>query len=385
MILHICPPDTKFIRSLIGRFEQVKPGFNRCVIIVSKQHSNPTTSIDKSLIDYFGPYTKDIIQKIITSKCQGIVIHTLNDDILELSLNLIGRIPIVWRSWGADLHDLLYSDYNLLLPYTQNLVYGGSILRPATNILRPLYRQITGKEVKMKSRILKKIRFLKNVDFIATATRTEFSLLQKRIPGIKAQYLPLNYRSLDLGKLPGLLSNYNPGSIMVGHSGYSYLNHADILFKLKENFFSGTIMLPLNYGNVDYIKKLIILGKKLFNGQIDFLTDFLEFGDYLKHISNYDSFILNSKVQSGGGNIIYFLYQGSKVYLREENPVFIDFREQGIKIFSIQKELSSSHILGEHISREDKENNRKILEVLFGQAKERENVVNACKAFSVAV
>jgi hypothetical protein len=383
MIFHICPPDIKFIRSLIDRFEQIKPQFNRCIVIASKHHLNPRTDIDKSLIEYFGPYNQDIIKKINSSECQGIVIHTMNNDILELALNLPGSLPILWRSWGADLHDLLYHDSNLLLPHTQDLVYGGRLLRPAINFLRPLYRQLNVKDAEV--RISKKIDFIKRIDYIATATRTEFSLLHNRIPGMKACYLPLNYRSLDFRKLPGMVSHFNPTRVMVGHSGYSYHNHADIFARLKDDYFPYQLMAPLNYGEMTYRKKLTVLGKRMFGEQIDFLTDFLAFEDYIKHIRNYDAFILNSKVQSGGGNIIYFLYQGSKVYLREENPVFIDFMEQGITIFSIQKEFSCSHLTGENISPEAKFKNRKILESLFGQVKERENVVNAYHAFSVTV
>jgi hypothetical protein len=158
MIFHICPPDIKFIPSLINRFEKIKPGFNRCVIIVSTHHKNPRIDLDRNLIEYFGPLNEEISHRIIRSDCQGIVVHTLNDDILELSLNLLRHFPVIWRSWGTDLHDILYPDLNLLLPYTQELVYGRNrFYQSSIKSLRHLYHHISGKDKERKGRALKKI------------------------------------------------------------------------------------------------------------------------------------------------------------------------------------------------------------------------------------
>ena len=129
MIYHICPPDTKFIRPLLDRFELVKPDFNRCVIIVSNHHADHKADLNTNQVEYYGPINKGIIKKIKTSDCQGVIVHTLNDDILELSLNLCSNFPVFWRSWGPDLHDIICPDNDLILPYTEELVNGGKIGR----------------------------------------------------------------------------------------------------------------------------------------------------------------------------------------------------------------------------------------------------------------
>ena len=387
MIYHICPPDTKFIHPLLDRFELVIPDFNRCIIIVSRHHADHKTDLNTNRIEYYGPINKEIIKKIKTSDCHGVIVHTLNDDILELSLNLSSNVPIFWRSWGPDLHDIIYPDNDLTLPYTEKLVYGGDIFnRSSLKFLRTLYHRISGKDKDRKVRILKKQEFLRSVNFIATTTRTEFRMLHEKLQGIKAEYMPLNYRSLDLKSLPELIDiNNNNDSAMIGHSSYSYQNHADILYKLKSESYEGSIVVPLNYGNSIYRDKIISLGKKLFNGQIDFLTDFLKFEDYQKFINKFHAFILNSKVQSGGGNVMYFLFQGSKVYLREENPVYQDYKEIGIKLYSIQKELNRSHLVNENISLEDQKNNRGIIENMFNSQAEERNIRNVYKNFNISV
>ncbi len=367
MIYHICPPDTKFIHPLLDRFELVKPDFNRRIIIESRYHADHKTDLKTSRVEYYGPINKEIIKRIKTSGCHGVVVHTLNDDILELSLGLLGNFPVFWRSWGPDLHDIIYPDNDLILPYTEKLINDWNMFNwSSLKFLRILYHRISGKDKDRKARTVKKQEFLRSVNFIATTTRAEFRMLNEKVQGIKAEYMPLNYRSLDLKFLPELIDmNNNNDSVMLGHSSYYHQNHADILYKLRSESYEGSIVVPLNYGNSNYRDKIIRLGKKLYNGRIDFLTDFLKFEDYQKLINKFHAFILNSKVQSGGGNIMYFLFQGSKVYLREENPVYQDYKEIGIKLYSIQKELNRSHLVNEYISLEDQRNNRKKLKKFF--------------------
>ena len=165
MIYHICPPDTKFIRPLLDRFELVKPDFNRCVIIVSNHHADHKADLNTNQVEYYGPINKGIIKKIKTSDCQGVIVHTLNDDILELSLNLCSNFPVFWRSWGPDLHDIICPDNDLILPYTEELVNGGNIFnRSSLKFLRILYHRISGKNKTRKVRILKKQEFFRSVN-----------------------------------------------------------------------------------------------------------------------------------------------------------------------------------------------------------------------------
>jgi len=170
---------------------------------------------------------------------------------------------------------------------------------------------------------------------------------------------------------------------MVGHSSYPYHNHSDVFYQLRDSLFEGRITVPLSYGDPDYGKKLIRLGRTLFIDRINFMTEFLKFDEYLEFIKKFDAFILNSKVQSGGGNIIYFLFQGSKVFLREENPAYQDYKEYGIKLFSIERDLQSGNMFFDDLSWHDKILNREIIENLYNSERERENVINVCKAFSV--
>jgi hypothetical protein len=211
-------------------------------------------------------------------------------------------------------------------------------------------------------------------------------LILGQIPGLKAEFIHLNYRPFDLTKITETVMIYSHDAVMVGHSSFTYHNHADVFFQLSEfTDFTSRILVPLSYGNPIYRDKVIALGNNLFNSQIQYLNDFLPFDEYLREISRCHSFILNSKVQSGGANIIYFLLKGLKVYLREENPVYKDYIEEGIKLFSIQKELSREHLIGYHLSESEIKNNIQIVKRLFSPEKEIENVKYIYKKLKIAV
>lgn len=375
MIYHVCPPDILFVRYCLERFEKIKPGVNRCIIIVSKHHLKPKHNIDNNLIDYFGQINTGIIKKINNSGCTAVVIHTLNDDILELALNLKEKIPVIWRSWGPDLHDLLYRDFKPLLPYTIELIKSRNIfIESIKKNLRPVRELVLNKASLQRARLLNKAEFLRRISFIATTTKTEYNLLTKQIPGIKAKYIQLNYRPFELHEISGAPINSNHNTIMVGHSSFPYHNHADVFFQLS-GFpgFEFKTVVPLNYGNAKYRKKVIALGRKLLNPHSRYLIDFLPIDDYVREISRCDSFILNSKVQSGGANVIYSLLNGLKVYLREENPVYQDFIKAGLIMFSIQNDLNRDHLNDYRLSDSEKRENLKIMRSLFNPEKEIEN------------
>jgi hypothetical protein len=339
---------------------------------------NPEHNIDSAFLEYFGPLNSSIISRINTSGCSAVIIHTLNEDLLELALNLSESIPLIWRSWGADLHDIIYPDLQPLLPRTLRLLNDrNSLIESVFSKFRPVLDLINKKTGLSKSNLNKKLEFLKRINCIATVTRTEFDLLIGQIPWLDAKYINFNYRSLHRCEILKNTTELNQNIIMIGHSSFPYHNHADVFYQLSEfSNFTSTVMVPLSYGNALYRDKIISLGTRIFNSQAHYLVQFLPFEEYLKEISRCKVFILNSKVQSGGANVIYSLLLGLKVYLRKENPIYSDFKRAGIKLFSIQDELSSEHLDKYLLSDSDKQKNWEIIRCLFNPESEISNVRN---------
>lgn len=386
MIYHICPPDTLFVKHALDTFENIKAGFNKCIIIISPHHKNWQHNIENKYIKYEGPLNPEIIETINSSKCEGIVLHTLNDELLELALSIDKNIPIFWRSWGADLHDILYPVFDPYEPETKKIIGVNGLLGSIKTTLRPFYRYIFGKSRAKKTKLQKKMLFMKRINTIATVTDYEYQELQRTIKGFSVKNLSLMYLSVETQIIFNTRQNINANKIMIGHSSYPDHNHSDV-FKIINGFRNSIndIVVPLSYGDSAYREKLIDYGRSLFKKQFIPIVDFKPIKEYSELVNSCFAFILNSKIQSGVGNIVCFLLQGSKVYLHEENPVYLDYIKGGIKIFSVQKDMSYDHLFNYRLSEADKKNNYRLVNEILNYKSEIQNIRKIYDSFGVLV
>jgi len=158
-------------------------------------------------------------------------------------------------------------------------------------------------------------------------------------------------------------------TIMINHNGDPILNHFDILERLlfiKNKF---KLVLPLAYGNTKYINHLKKFCFKNFKScQIEFWEDFISPRDYSEKLFSINVAIFNISVQKGIGNILPLLWNGTKVYLREESPIFIDFIKLGFCIFSIQNDLTEESLIKPLSSDEISLNRSLLINLLSEQA-----------------
>ncbi|MFN6992190.1 MAG: TDP-N-acetylfucosamine:lipid II N-acetylfucosaminyltransferase, partial [Fervidobacterium sp.] len=125
-------------------------------------------------------------------------------------------------------------------------------------------------------------------------------------------------------------------NIQIGNSADPTNNHLEIFKKLlvynQENIH---IFAPLSYGNHNYAKEVIKIGKSYFGDKFTPITEFIPFDKYLDFLSNIDIAIFAHNRQQGFGNIITLLGLGKKVYLRSNVTLWHLFKEFGIKVFDI--------------------------------------------------
>lgn len=124
-------------------------------------------------------------------------------------------------------------------------------------------------------------------------------------------------------------------NVMIGHCGYPFLNHIEVLELLKKYRDKNIIIyLPLNYGLDEYIKeieqyledypiKTILLKEKLAP---------LE---YLNYIAKMDIAIFDFTRQAALANIQLLLYFGKKVYLNREGIVYKGLKIENKIVFDI--------------------------------------------------
>lgn len=158
-------------------------------------------------------------------------------------------------------------------------------------------------------------------------------------------YLSFEQFLKESGKSDRIIEKKRETSIMVNHNGDPILNHFDILERLIVLDGNFKLVLPLAYGNIKYIEQLKEFCFKNFNfGQIEFWDDFISPSEYSEKLLSINVAIFNISVQKGIGNILPLLWNGTKVYLREESPIFIDFVKLGFCIFSIQNDLTKESL-----------------------------------------
>jgi len=203
--------------------------------------------------------------------------------------------------------------------------------------------------------------FFRRINAIGTVTDNEYELLKNEIPELTSLNILVPSfikQSTDNFSFP----KNNENRCMIGHSSFSLHNHADI-FKIISAFNQKNkleLVVPLSHGSMDYREKILHLGKKLFVNRFIPVTEYLSVEQYFNLLNSCGVFILYSHVQQAGATIYHFMRNGGKVYLDENNPLYIDSKRRGYVLFSIQSELNEEHLLNHQLSQKEKESNRNL-------------------------
>lgn len=196
--------------------------------------------------------------------------------------------------------------------------------------------------------LINKILFLefkrKVKKFYAIALGFKYDSLKVReIYGEKIKILNapygIGYTNYEIDKIlnKNKLREKNTIKIMIGHSGYSFLNHENLLKKLfkykDENII---ISIPLSYGEDKYINKIKNISKNLFKEKIEIIDNMMSLDEYLEYLSTVDIAIFDYKHQAALANITVLQYMNKKIYLNEDGILYKFMKNEGIKTFNVQ-------------------------------------------------
>ncbi len=159
--------------------------------------------------------------------------------------------------------------------------------------------------------------------------------------------------------------------IMIGHAATPTLNHAEILDMLYLIPFSGKLFIPMEYGEQQYRKELKNKANILFGARAEFLEKRLEMGAYYKRLSQTGFAVFNFRWQESLGNIVFLIWNGAKIFLKQESSVYRQFVAWGLHVFTIDHQLNKENIT-ELLTMEKRQENRIIIEKLFSEHKIRE-------------
>ena len=366
-IIHLCQ-DEKFINSAVEQFEHCFPRQNTFFVlpVSSDEHFKHVKSRDF----IHKTAAADLISISSTLPYNAIVVlHSLSPRFYDFILQLHKNIKIIWFCFGFEVYnDSNYFKTNILLDDITRAKFPDvkrSKKDQFIEIVRPYYRLLkttlpfSSKEYKRK--------VFKRIDYFGCPFLEEFQSIKKLL-SIKRVFFNFWYYPLELIVEVTHPIQLPKNILLIGNSGYKSGNHLDVFAKIKDFTRKGIeIVVPLNYGNPDYIQEILVQGKKEFNTAFKPLLHFMPLAEYNTILQSVGIAILNNKRQQAVGNTIALLWFGAKVFLSHKNPFYHYLKRIGIIIYCYETELnqkSSSQLL----SLEQIEHNRKLLFQELNQA-----------------
>lgn len=211
-------------------------------------------------------------------------------------------------------------------------------------------------------------KVIKNIHGIITYIEGDFNLAKEWYDTKAELYKCLYYPSV----IPNYSINNNKNNnknnqnkfILIGNSASPTNNHKSILNKIRKTNLDNTkLICPLSYGDMSYAKSIKKYGKELFGDKFISLDSFLTINAYNKLLKNIDIAIFNHKRQQAMGNILTLLYLGKKVYIRDDIVTWEFFRQNNIKVYSINN--SSPKELLKDIDVKHSKSNSKVIKNKF--------------------
>ena len=222
---------------------------------------------------------------------------------------------IVWCTWGHDLYRFSKSKNNIVFF--------------ARSIFKSIYLKIYDYS-------------LRNIVGVGIGFQQDKHMVLKRF-GSKMEiydtpYFPYNF---DVSLLNQNHKFTDCLKIMVGHSGYEFVNHIDILRKIsKYKDENVTVSIVLAYGNYDYIQKVILFAKNIFNNKVEIIDNIMNMKEYVEYLKSVDIAIFDHKHQSALSNIFILLHLMKKVFLNAESIIAKELEENNV-LFGYTDQIDS--------------------------------------------
>ena len=326
-ILHIFDPAI-ISQSTIELFENLD--FNQRYVVISSQQEkweNFTRKINNiRLID---PKKQDIVSILMEEiKAADIIFAQALSYEKAKAINQVKDTSkvFIWGLWG-------YGLYNFVNYIKKDSSFEDFKTNLETN--RGFINKI--KEYYTFNYVYKKA--IQKIDICLFLLESDFNLLGSVVKH-NAQWRTACYQTMD--NLIGGNKDFKitGNSILLGNSSTPSNRHKVVLEVLKkvENL-DRKVITPLNYGDQEYKKDILEIGKNTVGVNFVPLTDFMPLEEYTSTIQDCSHVIMAHKRQQGFGTIMTTLYGGAKLYLSETSPFYSWLKKLGIAVYSIENEL----------------------------------------------
>ncbi|MFM2201301.1 MAG: hypothetical protein RL040_501 [Bacteroidota bacterium] len=293
-------------------------------------------------------------ERISRGEYRQVIINYFDMHAAEL-VNRIDRkdVAIVWVIWGADLYTLPLF-WNKLYDGFAAKLYNVSWLNHAKSMYQHWKNRVR--------RGTRDHRFLysamRKVTHGATLVTPDVDLVRSHL-NKHVKQIPLSFSGVEDFSGVGLTPKNN--RIQIGNSGDPANNHIEMLRLLKSMDVQNEIFMPIAYGSRKYLEVLPAAAHEIIGqDQLKLQTQVVAKQDYFSQLASTGFAVMGHLRQQAFANLIALFYFGTKVFMRERNPLLKTFREWGLHVYSIEGELSRN-ALATCLTDEEQQHNRAII------------------------
>jgi hypothetical protein len=293
-------------------------------------------------------------ERINLGEYRQVIINYFDMHAAEL-VNRIDRkdVAIVWVIWGADLYTLPLF-WNKLYDGFAAKLYNVSWLNHAKSMYQHWKNRVR--------RGTRDHRFLysamRKVTHGATLVTPDVDLVRSHL-NKRVKQIPLSFSGVE--DFSGVALTPKNNRIQIGNSGDPANNHIEMLRLLKSLDVQNEIFLPIAYGSRKYLEVLPVAAHEIVGqDQLKLQTQVVAKEEYFSQLASTGFAVMGHLRQQAFANLIALFYFGTKVFMREKNPLLKTFREWGLHVYSVEGELSRT-ALATRLTDEEQQHNRAIV------------------------
>lgn len=280
-----------------------------------------------SLSNHFNFEDSKLSNVILENNIEKIYFHSLHYFQIKELKKIPTNIEVHWIFWSYEFYQL---PFNLKFLYSKNnktFFYRKLISTLYETILNSFKFKVLPWYIFFRNNYLSQ---LKRVNFFHSFIEDDFIEIFHSYQ-IKPTFSFHSY--LDSEEVNNFTSNKSNQFVMIGHSASPLQNHIEIVDKFSNTNYKGSLLFVLAYGNKKYKKHLINYLSQL-NLKIEKIEQKIPFEEYNNKISAVTHFILNTYCQQGLGNIVFFLFNQTSIFLNPKSSTYKFLKRKGFYIFS---------------------------------------------------